>query len=1147
MRLNRLDLTRYGKFTDQSLSFAAPPGGSPDFHVIYGANEAGKSTLLSAWLDLLFQIPVRSTMNFLHPHGSMQLGAALDIDGQTHDLIRVKKRDHSLLDLQGVPQVEALLQGGLRGLDRASYAAMFSLNRQTLDDGGQSILASEGDLGELLFQASAGLSDLATQLEAHRGAADEFLNTTGRKGRLKELRAEFDALGDQMKDLDTAAAEFSRLAKARDAAHEAWQSTRQEAETAQAGIIETERLVAALPLALRLKRYESEIADYGDLPAPPEVWLDELPVLDRAETEMATRLEAAHQAVSGLESEMKNAPQDIEVLSKKSEFDHIETLKSAYDTALTDLPKRLKEQQAAKDTVRASLVHLGRSGGDAAALLPDVGLCGRLRGLVDGYAAVAKDHASASTELTRAKTEATRSADRLQKAGGSTADLGGLGGLVQGIRRDDPAGTLARAQAGLAQTEADLAEKCAALAPWSGDAAALENLIPPDRAALDQLARETEAAIRRFTQESDSLARLENEQAQRQSRSSETENATRVTLEQAADIRAQREAAWARHRVALTPETADLFEAGMRLDDQITAAAADQRGRAELAQAAKRALAEAQELTDAAKSAVARAQGECDTLAQRLTRIIAATLAELPVDMSLSGFQAWVAGLQTARDALRQRNNAARILAQSDAAVRTAQKALLQAMQQAGRDMAADTGLALALETAQSLLDRATEIAVLSDADTVAKQALADREEALHRAATALTQWQAEWQAACAETWMADAPPDAPQMRAVLDELDLLRGHLDRRHDLDRRITAMQGNKDQFAQAVAALDRDLGGSATGQPHDIWRQLFQRLRAAETADNQHNTLQTRLKSAQDALDDLGRNAKIHRRRIAEISGFFGVTTWAQTRAALSRAKDRAAVLKTRQDAVDDLCTRTRSANLPEALQCLEGLDETSLAARAQGLETDLAVLRANQDEAHTAYRDAESALNKVGGDGAVARLEEQRQTLLLEMAEGARQHLQKRLGLLAVDAALRHYRDTHRSGMLNRASEAFYAMSLGRYSGLAAQPDGSREVLVALAAEGGSKQAEQLSEGTRAQLYLALRIAGYHEFTRNNGPVPFIADDIMESFDDARAARAFELLGAMSTSGQVIYLTHHAHICGLAQKACPAVQIHQLEM
>ena len=47
---------------------------------------------------------------------------------------------------------------------------------------------------------------------------------------------------------------------------------------------------------------------------------------------------------------------------------------------------------------------------------------------------------------------------------------------------------------------------------------------------------------------------------------------------------------------------------------------------------------------------------------------------------------------------------------------------------------------------------------------------------------------------------------------------------------------------------------------------------------------------------------------------------------------------------------------------------------------------------------------------------------------------------------------------------------------------------------------------------------------------------------METFDDARAAEAFALLGEMSRSGQVIYLTHHQHLCEIAVATCPGARV-----
>jgi uncharacterized protein YhaN len=86
----------------------------------------------------------------------------------------------------------------------------------------------------------------------------------------------------------------------------------------------------------------------------------------------------------------------------------------------------------------------------------------------------------------------------------------------------------------------------------------------------------------------------------------------------------------------------------------------------------------------------------------------------------------------------------------------------------------------------------------------------------------------------------------------------------------------------------------------------------------------------------------------------------------------------------------------------------------------------------------------------------------------------------------------------------------------------------------------------MSKGTRFQLYLSLRIAGHTEYAAKRPPLPFFADDILETFDDERAGNTLVLLQEMSKRGQVIYLTHHQHICDLAIKTCgSSVKIHQL--
>ena len=154
-------------------------------------------------------------------------------------------------------------------------------------------------------------------------------------------------------------------------------------------------------------------------------------------------------------------------------------------------------------------------------------------------------------------------------------------------------------------------------------------------------------------------------------------------------------------------------------------------------------------------------------------------------------------------------------------------------------------------------------------------------------------------------------------------------------------------------------------------------------------------------------------------------------------------------------------------------------------------------------------------------------------------------LRLKLGIAAAERALRAYREKHRNSMMIEASNAFQTISRGAYSSLATLPDKDTEVLIGLMAAGGSKIAAEMSKGTRFQLYLALRVAGYYEFARSRQSLPFIADDILETFDDFRAEETFRLFAQMAEKGQVIYLTHHRHLCDIARSVCPSVKVHEL--
>jgi len=69
----------------------------------------------------------------------------------------------------------------------------------------------------------------------------------------------------------------------------------------------------------------------------------------------------------------------------------------------------------------------------------------------------------------------------------------------------------------------------------------------------------------------------------------------------------------------------------------------------------------------------------------------------------------------------------------------------------------------------------------------------------------------------------------------------------------------------------------------------------------------------------------------------------------------------------------------------------------------------------------------------------------------------------------------------------------------------------------------------MSEGSRDQLYLALRLAALELQVEQGFNMPLIADDLFINFDDRRTAAGLKVLGELSCRVQIVSLTHHEHL------------------
>lgn len=386
-------------------------------------------------------------------------------------------------------------------------------------------------------------------------------------------------------------------------------------------------------------------------------------------------------------------------------------------------------------------------------------------------------------------------------------------------------------------------------------------------------------------------------------------------------------------------------------------------------------------------------------------------------------------------------------------------------------------------------------------------------------------------------------------VREILTKTEELRPTLAEHAGLVERIEKMQRDQYAFTTAVAALAREMGEEMEGRP--VLGVVHSMSERVNQAGENHRLRASKLND----LDAARRRETAHCEAFAacetekaEVLCYFAVETLAGAMEKLDEARAKADLLKRRAEEERLIREALGVASIEEAEASLTGVDAAALSTEKARAENLFDKADALQREYYLAQSTAEKQIDLIGGDEAVALIDERRRTICLEIEDRARNWLRLRTGVLSAELALRAYREKHRSSMLANASAAFSTISRGAYARLTTQPEGHGEILVAVSADGGSKKASELSKGTRFQLYLALRVAGYREVASSRQPpsaVPFVADDIMETFDDFRAEEAFRLLADMAEVGQVIYLTHHEHLCAIAQKICPDVRIHKL--
>ncbi len=158
----------------------------------------------------------------------------------------------------------------------------------------------------------------------------------------------------------------------------------------------------------------------------------------------------------------------------------------------------------------------------------------------------------------------------------------------------------------------------------------------------------------------------------------------------------------------------------------------------------------------------------------------------------------------------------------------------------------------------------------------------------------------------------------------------------------------------------------------------------------------------------------------------------------------------------------------------------------------------------------------------------------------KLAEGVRQWKI----ISAITALLRQvykrYEKERQPETLKEASQHLARMTCGKYTRIWTPLD--EDVLVVEASDGRSWTVDQMSRGTREQLFLALRLALVSGYARRGIRMPLVLDDVLVNFDEERTKAAAEVLVEFAQSGhQMLVFTCHQHVMALFENLNAAVQ------
>lgn len=1146
MRIDRFVIHHYGPLEQRTLDCAS---GSEGLHVVFGGNEWGKSLSLQALEHALFGIP-KKIDGFSDSHIrqlDLELGISRRSGGESTESCVFRRRRLTLLDAAtSTPIDERQVLGYIAGVTAESFRQTYGLSGERIREGGKLLQKSKGDIASTLFAAATGLErirNVAGSLDSRQRA----LYVPGGRTLEPRLKAAIVALQQSFSSYSSALQLPEAVARIEASLREkksAFADVEQDIATSSRRASHLSRVRAARSSAVELHAARQRLAGLGSPPLLVETFQERL-VAAREATARADALGSQHgDALRKLRERRSALVSDDRVAAVSREIGDLVASTEELLGIDTSIADRKTEIAGYADAIQRRFTSITATTG--APLRESAPQASDTHKQIEDLIATRGGIAEACQQRESRLEEGRKALAQIEKELGRlpvVADTTGHEARVQAVRE---AGDLEKQAAEKVKDRTDLeddhAAACGRLEGRQTDAP-VETLPVPTAAEVREF-RDT------FSGFMTTRGQLDAEEH------SATEEIARLEsqislLGQQADLPAEGQLDEARRvrDAAITATAEAAGEARLTLSD-VSACLED----------ITRRVREADEIVDrllvhADRSAqrsqhritIDRLEGQIGRIATRRAEL-AGRIADSEkawrdlwqaagvIPKSPSAMEEWLAlhaECRTRAATLGKLGREIEALERSIAADRSVLSRVFTELGIVPREASTRREALDAATTALAALRKKAEHRQRT-ADEAAKieRSLPGLEEQLARESKRLDVWRQRW-ADCMTVLDQPTGMSTDTARFLLQSMREVVATEEKIAAARSRITKMETRRTHIHALMHTVCDALGiAFEASAVKAIGREAGDRLEANRGVVRDQERLDGEIRDAEEDLRKTLAGRGAAEAVIAALREEAGVGREGNLDEAWN-ASERFREVQSQVDQWQQMFLREAANTDAEALleECI-ATTSSAIDEELSEIERDAPAATAKRDGLRDEVNALTRQLDAFGGERAT-RLRAECGVNEAEVLGRVAEYLPLRLASLALERATRRYRDEHHAPVLDRASVLFRKITRGRYAEVKLVENEIFAVRMDTATE--SVQQRFMSEGTRDQVYLSLRLASLeHSHSQGAEPLPLILDDGLVQFDDDRTAAMLDVLADVSSGMQVILFTHHRSVVAAAR-------------